>query len=73
MRLVAEYADRAAVLCDGKIILNGTPSGLFAAKNVMKLARLKPPSVYELSARLLDKPVLTTPALVEVMKGRISG
>ena len=73
MRLVAEYADRAAVLCDGKIIFNGTPSGLFAAKNVMKLARLKPPSVYELSARLLDKPVLTTPALVEVMKGRISG
>jgi energy-coupling factor transport system ATP-binding protein len=73
MRLVAEYADRAAVLCDGKIIFNGTPSGLFAAKNVMKLARLKPPSVYEFSSRLLDKPVLTTPALVEVMKERISG
>ena len=24
MRLVAEYADRAAVLCDGEIVFNGT-------------------------------------------------
>jgi len=65
MRLVAEYADRAAVLCDGKIIFDDTPGALFAAHEVLERARLKPPSVYEFSAEILGEPVLTTPALIQ--------
>jgi energy-coupling factor transport system ATP-binding protein len=60
MRLVAEYADRAAVLCDGEIIFDDTPAALFAAGDVLARARLKPPSVYEFSADILGEPVLTT-------------
>ena len=73
MRLVAEYADRAAVLCDGEIVFNETPAGLFAAKDVLDRARLKPPSVYEFSARLLGEPVLTTATATQRIREVIGG
>ncbi len=63
MRLVAEYADRAAVLCDGEIVFNGTPDALFSADDVLARSRLKVPSVYEFSREILGTPVLTTPEL----------
>jgi energy-coupling factor transport system ATP-binding protein len=63
MRLIAEYADRAAVLCDGEIIFDGVPESLFADETTLERARLKPPAVYEFSAQILDKPVLTTDVL----------
>ncbi len=75
MRLVAEYADRTAVLCDGEIVFDGTPSRLFGDKAVLARARLKPPSVHEIAGRLLGEPVLTTAALTlriqEVINGRL--
>ena len=64
MRLVAEYADRAAVLSSGEIVFDGSPQELFASTEVLDRARLKPPAVYEFSAKLLDKPVLTTDELI---------
>ena len=73
MRLVAEYADRCAVLCDGKVIFDATPAELFGAQDVMQRARLKPPSVYEFSSRLLEEPVLTTRALVEIIGEAVRG
>jgi len=63
MRLVAEYADRTAVLCDGEIVFTGTPGELFAADEVLERSRLKAPSVYEFSSDLLGAPVMTTPEL----------
>ncbi|MFL2547216.1 MAG: ABC transporter ATP-binding protein [Candidatus Rariloculaceae bacterium] len=63
MRLIAEYADRAAVLCDGEIIFDGAPESLFADEATLERARLKPPSVYEFSAQILGEPVLTTDVL----------
>jgi len=65
MRLVAEYADRAAVLCDGKLVFDGSPAELFVAEEILLRARLKPPSVARFSACLLGEPVLTTEALVD--------
>ena len=73
MRLVAEYADRTAVLCGGEIIFDGTPSGLFASRDIMERARLKPPSVYEFSARLVDDPVLLTSDLVQIIQEELRG
>ena len=64
MRLVAEYADRAAVLSNGQIVFDGSPQELFAANEVLDRARLKPPAVYEFSAKLLHDPVLTTGELI---------
>jgi energy-coupling factor transport system ATP-binding protein len=74
MRLVAEYADRAAVLSDGRVIFDGTPAHLFEQTEVLQQARLKPPSVHDFSHKILGRPVLTTPLLTrrieEVMNGR---
>ncbi len=63
MRLVAEYADRTAVLCEGEILFDGTPAQLFASSEVLKRARLKVPVVYEISRELLAEPVMTTAEL----------
>ncbi|MPZ52656.1 MAG: ATP-binding cassette domain-containing protein, partial [Acidimicrobiia bacterium] len=63
MRLVAEYADRVAVLCDGGIIFDGSPTELYANQDLLDRARLRAPAVYRLSTELLGEPILTTPAL----------
>lgn len=73
MRLVAEYVDRTAVLCDGCIVFDGTPADLFAAEEVLARARLKPPSVHEFSHKLLGSPVLTTPEVARRIKEVIGG
>ena len=65
MRLVAEYADRSVVLCDGAVAFDGTPEALFASPDILARARLRPPPVHAISARLLSEPVLTTAALVK--------
>ena len=65
MRLVAEYADRAVVLCDGAVAFDGAPQSLFSNPKVLARARLRPPPVHEISTRLLGEPLLTTTALVE--------
>jgi energy-coupling factor transporter ATP-binding protein EcfA2 len=73
MRLVAEYADRTAVLCDGEIIFDGSPEAMFGDKAILARARLKPPAVYEFSAQILDRPVLTTDALSKRIRKAQSG
>lgn len=65
MRLVAEYAERAVVLCDGAAVFDGTPEALFTSSEVLARARLRPPPVHEISSRLLGEPLLTTAELVE--------
>ncbi len=65
MRLVAEYANRTVVLCDGAVAFDGAPEALFASPDVLARARLRPPPVHEISTRLLGEPLLTTSALVE--------
>ena len=70
MRLVAEYADRAVVLCDGAIAFDGPPAALFASGEVLARARLRPPPVHGFSARLLGEPVLTTAELVRQLRSR---
>ncbi|MFP3915810.1 MAG: ATP-binding cassette domain-containing protein, partial [Actinomycetota bacterium] len=73
MRLVAEYADRAAVLCDGEIIFDGTPAKLFASPEVLERSRLRPPSVYEFSGELLGESLLTTSVTCDRIREVISG
>jgi energy-coupling factor transport system ATP-binding protein len=73
MRLVAEYADRTAVLCDGEILFDGTPAQLFASSEVLERARLKAPAVYEISRELLDEPVMTTAELAHRIQGAANG
>lgn len=60
MRLVAQYADRCAALCDGQVIYDGTPAGLFGRPEVLARTKLKAPPVYHFSRELLGEPVLRT-------------
>jgi energy-coupling factor transporter ATP-binding protein EcfA2 len=73
MRLVAEYADRSVVLCNGEIVFDGLPYDLFSDQDVLEHARLKPPPVYEFSTSLSEEPVLTTPPLVQMIHEKING
>ena len=58
---------------NGKIIFDGQPSSLFSDQKVLEQARLKPPPVYEFSARLFEEPVLSTAPLVQMIKEKING
>jgi energy-coupling factor transport system ATP-binding protein len=52
MRLVAERATRALAMADGEVIFDGTPQALFANRDVLERAHLRPPPVWELGQRL---------------------
>ncbi len=52
MRLVAESADRVAVMAMGELVRVGTPLEIFTDEAAMAKAALRPPQVVELSSRL---------------------
>jgi len=51
MRLVAEYADRVAVLTGGEIQFQGAPSALFGDRETLEAARLARPPLAPLAAQ----------------------
>jgi energy-coupling factor transport system ATP-binding protein len=61
MRLVAERAQRVLVLVDGSLVFDGPPADLFADADLLARARLTPPPLWELSARLGLLRPLTVP------------
>jgi energy-coupling factor transporter ATP-binding protein EcfA2 len=64
MRLVAEFARRAVVLCEGRVLFEGSPRELFGRPEILARAQLAPPPVTHLAQRLaddgMDPQVLTT-------------
>jgi energy-coupling factor transporter ATP-binding protein EcfA2 len=68
MRLVAEYADRCAVLAEGRIVYEGTPPELFDAPEVLAHAKLKAPPIHAFSRRLVGRPLLDTKELTRELK-----
>lgn len=54
MRLVSEFADRVVVMSNGKIILDGPPDEVFAQKEILSSASIKPPQITQLAQRLSD-------------------
>ena len=70
MRLVAEYADRCAVLSDGQIVFEGTPLELFDTPEVLARAKLKAPPIHNFSRRLVGTALLDTRELGRRIKER---
>ena len=68
MRLVAEYADRCAVLAEGRIVYEGTPPELFNSPDVLAQAKLKAPPIHAFSRRLVGRPLLDTGELTRELK-----
>lgn len=52
MRPVAEFADRAVVLTDGRVRFDGTPAALFQQHDLLAEAQLMAPPVVQLAQRL---------------------
>lgn len=73
MRLVAEYADRCAVLHGGRIVFDGAPSELFESDEVLAKAKLKAPPVHSFSREILGYPTLTTNDLSVRIKEMLDG
>lgn len=71
MRLVAEYADRCAVLSDGRIVFEGTPSALFDSPDVLTPAKLKAPPIHAFSRRLIGESLLETHELAARIKEKL--
>jgi energy-coupling factor transport system ATP-binding protein len=68
MRLVAEYADRCAVLSSGRIVFEGSPADLFSNDEVLAEAKLKAPPIYQFSPQLVGRPVLDANVLTRELK-----
>ncbi|MGH4120254.1 energy-coupling factor ABC transporter ATP-binding protein [Clostridium sp.] len=52
------WAERILVFCNGKIIADGTPLGIFQNKEVLKQANLKQPTIMEIYELLVEKNLL---------------
>jgi energy-coupling factor transport system ATP-binding protein len=68
MRLVAEYADRCAVLADGQIAFEGSPPELFDSSEVLARAKLKAPPIHGFSKRLTGTMTLDSQELTRRLK-----
>ena len=55
VNLVPDYANKAFVLVDGKLIAEGTPKEIFAQPNILEQANLEIPIVTELFHQLEDE------------------
>jgi energy-coupling factor transport system ATP-binding protein len=52
MSLVAEYADRVIVLCEGGVLMDGDSLTVFSQPEVLKQTFIRPPQIVELSQEL---------------------
>ncbi|MCD4673403.1 MAG: ATP-binding cassette domain-containing protein [Anaerolineaceae bacterium] len=77
MALVAEYAQRVIIMCDGKILLDSKPEDIFGQPEVIRKAHIIPPQITELSQQLpkslgLPRTPLTVQQLSEAILNRFN-
>jgi ABC-type multidrug transport system ATPase subunit len=68
MWVVAEYARRAAVIKDGKLVLSGTVREVFAQEEELRDASLRPPHIVSLG-NALGFTVLSVEEMLRVTEG----
>jgi energy-coupling factor transport system ATP-binding protein len=68
MWVVAEYAHRAAVVRDGRVVLSGTVREVFAEEKELRDASLRPPHIVSMG-NSLDATVLSVDELLRVTEG----
>ncbi len=77
MALVAEYAQRVIIMCDGKILLDSKTEDIFGQPDVIRKAHIIPPQITELSQQLpenlgLPRTPLTVQQLSEAILSRFN-
>ena len=69
MRLVAEWAQRAVVMAEGRILFDGAPRALFQQADVLARAQLLPPPIHRVASALapygMPRDVLTVEEFVD--------
>ncbi len=70
--LVAEYAQRVIVLCEGRVLLDDTPAAVFSQPEVLRRTHMAPPQITRLAQALppsleLPRDVLTVEELGEAV------
>ena len=73
MNLAAVYADHIIVMHAGKVLLDGTPRGVFSQSDVLSQSYITPPQITQLAQKLtaygVPSDVLTVDEMVNVMRG----
>ncbi len=76
VRLVAEWADRAMVVSDGRLLFDGEPVEMFADEALLARSGLLTPPVFAISKAISEahpsgpvRPTLSVPALVDAIAG----
>lgn len=54
MQLVCDWAERIIVLCQGKVVADGTREAIFSNEEVMEQVGIRPPAIYKMG-RALDE------------------
>ena len=77
MNLVAEYAQRVIVLCQGKILLDDTPAAVFPQPEVLRQTHIAPPQITQLAQSLpsslgLPRTALTVAELGEAVLKKVN-
>lgn len=68
MHVVAEYAQRVIVMAGGRKVADGRPADVFADRNAMAVAALRPPQVYRIAQsrpRLFGRSSITVDEALE--------
>ena len=73
MSLAASYCDRIIAMCQGEVLLDGTPREVFAQREVLATTFVKPPSVTQLALELgISPPPLDVDEAFTMLRERLA-
>jgi energy-coupling factor transport system ATP-binding protein len=73
MRIVSKFTSRVIVIHQGQILLDGSPSEVFAREDLLKKAYIEPPEIAQLARELgLPLDILTVEDMYKYLRGVLS-
>jgi energy-coupling factor transport system ATP-binding protein len=73
MSLAAEYCDRVIAMCQGQVLLDGTPREVFAQREMLATTYVKPPAITQLALELgISPPPLSVDEAVAMLQERLA-
>jgi energy-coupling factor transporter ATP-binding protein EcfA2 len=73
MSLAADYCDRVIAMCQGEVLLDGTPRAVFAQREMLATTFVKPPAITQLALELgINPPPLNVDEAVVMLQERLA-
>lgn len=60
MQLVCEWAERIVVLCQGKVVADGTRDEIFGNQSIVQTVGIRPPEIFSMGQALTEKALCYT-------------